>query len=155
MYHCNVCFYLVGRERNLIQAVRAMTPSAHFTYKFEEDNSLSEASAHKADVIFVNMNVADPADLNTLLNCKKPDSEVIMLADKNQTVSLLSTPLPDVFDLWTLPLTENEISFRLSRWFKNYKAQKDFWLCQNYLDATINSVPHLIWYKDKDGVHKR
>ena len=33
------------------------------------------------------------------------------------------------------------------------KTETDYWLTKNYLDTTINSVPHLIWYKNKVGAH--
>ncbi|MCM1127389.1 MAG: sensor domain-containing diguanylate cyclase [Lachnospiraceae bacterium] len=155
MYHCNVCFYLVGCDSSFIQMVRAMTPPEQFTYQFVESGTLSEASAGSADVIFMNIKGGESAVLNTLLTCQKPDSQVILLADKEQTALLPFEKLPDSFDIWTLPLSGKEISFRLSKWFHAYKMSKDYWLCQNYLDATINGVPHLIWYKDKDGVHKK
>lgn len=153
MYHCEVCFYFVGCDNNLIQIIRAMTPPARFTFKFEENDTLSEASAGKADVILMNINAAGAADLNMLLSCKKADSEIILLTDKEHAAALTDNDLSEISDLWTLPLTDNEISFHFSKWLKTYKMRKDFWLCQNYLNTTINSVPHLIWYKDKDGVH--
>lgn len=153
MYHCEVCFYFVGCDNNLIQIIRAMTPPARFTFKFEENDTLSEASAGKADVILMNISAAGAADLNMLLSCKKADSEIILLTDKEHAAALTDNDLSEISDLWTLPLTDNEISFHFSKWLKTYKMRKDFWLCQNYLNTTINSVPHLIWYKDKDGVH--
>ena len=155
MYHCEVCFYFAGCDSSLTQIVRAMTPPAQFTYKFEESSTLSEASVRKADVIFMNMAATDSADLNILITCKKKDSEVILLADKDQAAVLTANELSEVSDLWTLPLTDTEISFHFTKWIKNYKMSKDFWQCQNYLDATINGVPHLVWYKDKDGVHEK
>lgn len=153
MYHCEVCFYFAGCDTHLIQIIRTMTPPAQFTYKFEETDTLSEASASKADVIFMNINTTDAADLNILLSCKKADSEIILLTDKDHAATLSANDLSEVSDLWTLPLTDNEISFHFSKWLKTCKMRKDFWLCQNYLNTTINSVPHLIWYKDKNGVH--
>lgn len=32
---------------------------------------------------------------------------------------------------------------------------KDFWQTNHYLEATINNIPNLVWYKDKDGVHEK
>ena len=32
---------------------------------------------------------------------------------------------------------------------------KDFWETSHYLEATINNVPNLIWYKDKNGIHEK
>lgn len=52
-------------------------------------------------------------------------------------------------------MSEEEFCFRLLRWQRQYKRDKDFWQARNYLDATINHVPHLIWYKDKEGVHEK
>ncbi len=33
--------------------------------------------------------------------------------------------------------------------------EKDFWQTSHYLESTINSVPNLIWYKDKTGIHEK
>lgn len=155
MYHCEVCFYFAGCDDHLIQIIRAVTPPAHFTCKFIETDTFSETSAGQSDVIFLNLKTSDPDALNRLLICRKDGSEIILLADKDQIAALTAGELSDISDLWTLPLTDTEISFHFSKWFKNYKMSKDFWQCQNYLDTTINSVPHLIWYKDKNGVHEK
>lgn len=155
MYHCEVCFYFAGCDSSFIQIVRAMTPPAQFTYKFEENDMLSEAAAGKSDVIFLNVKTTGTDDLSRLLTCRKAGSEIILLAQKDQAAALTADTLSNVSDLWTLPLTDTEISFHFSKWFKTYKMSKDFWQCQNYLDTTINGVPHLIWYKDKNGAHEK
>lgn len=155
MYHCEVCFYFAGCDDHLIQIIRAVTPPAHFTCKFEETDIFSETSAGQSDVIFLNLKTLGSDALNRLLICRKNGSEIILLADKDQIAALTSDELSDISDLWSLPLTDTEISFHFSKWFKNYKMSKDFWQCQNYLDTTINGVPHLIWYKDKNGVHEK
>lgn len=155
MYHCLVNFYFIGCGKDLIQTIRKITPPEQFTFHFEEDSTLFEIPAHKADVIFADMQAIGTGGLDHLLSYKKKETELILLADKEQTAVLTANELPDVSDLWPLPLTKGEISFRFSKWFQNYRMGKDYWLCQNYLDSTINSVPHLIWYKDKDGVHKK
>ena len=33
--------------------------------------------------------------------------------------------------------------------------RRDFWQTSHYLEATINNVPNLVWYKDKNGIHKK
>lgn len=153
MYHCLVNFYFVGCNNDLIQSIREFAPPEQFTFQFEESNSLFEIPTHKADVIFADMHSIDTEALERLFSYKKKETELILLADKEQITALTTKEIPDVSDLWILPLTKGEISFRFSKWFQTYKMGKDFWLCQNYLDTTINSVPHLIWYKDKEGAH--
>ena len=33
--------------------------------------------------------------------------------------------------------------------------RKDAWQTSHYLEETINHIPNLVWYKDKDGVHEK
>ncbi len=47
------------------------------------------------------------------------------------------------------------IRFRFLRWQQNFKMSKDFWQTSHYLEAAINNSPNLIWYKDKNGIHKK
>ena len=54
-----------------------------------------------------------------------------------------------------MPLSEEEMRFRFMRWQQTYKMSKDYWQTKTYLDTAINSVPHMIWYKDKTGAHMK
>ncbi len=58
-------------------------------------------------------------------------------------------------DIWAVPAGEEEIRFRFLRWQQTYKTGRDYWQSNHFLEATINNVPNLIWYKDKDGVHEK
>ena len=58
-------------------------------------------------------------------------------------------------ELWTLPLPQVELSFRFKRWQECQKQRLDLWQTSQYLEATINSTPSLVWYKDKDGNYIR
>ena len=89
-----------------------------------------------------------------LTSKRKEDAEIILLADKEQ-VQVLSDNLSEITDIWTLPLSDEEIHFRFLRWQQTYKMSRDFWETSHYLEATINNIPNLIWYKDKDGVHEK
>ena len=67
----------------------------------------------------------------------------------------MTDKLQTVKDIWLLPMAEEEIRFRFLRWQQTYKMSKDYWQTSHYLEATINNVPNLVWYKDKDGVHEK
>ena len=82
------------------------------------------------------------------------DTELILLAEKEQ-IPLLTRMLDGVKDIWTLPMSGEEIRFHFLRWQQAYKMGKDYWQTSHFLEATINNVPNLIWYKDKDGVHEK
>ena len=156
MYHCNVCVYFVGEGRELFDVVKKAEPLKHFTHDFVTSPEPSELLIKRADVILANLQGADvEATLRILLYYKKEETQLILLADKEQTQLLMEQDLSAVTDIWPMPLSEEEISFRFLRWQQTTKMSKDYWQTQNYLDTTINSVPHMIWYKDKTGAHMK
>lgn len=107
-----------------------------------------------ADVILACLpEMADTA-VSLLVSAKKQETQLIVLAEKKQ-VDALADILPEIYDIWTLPMTETELKFRFLRWQQTYKADKDSWETSQYLESAINSIPNLIWYKTKDGIHEK
>lgn len=156
MYHCRVCFYFLGCEEKLIEIVSKRAPLSHFTHRFLKSGALDEEMAADADVIFAALGREGGIEtVQRIGERKKQSAELILLMDKEQMEELPEEQLQMLADIWFLPLSDGELAFRFSRWQRRYKMEKDFWQSQNYLDTTINSVPDLIWYKDKDGAHMK
>ena len=156
MYHCQICFYMITEQNELFTTLKQLSPLPHFTHEYMQSANADAALTEKANVILADvrqMNVEDT--LTFLLSHKQKEAELILLADKEQTELLATKDNTDITDIWVMPLSEAELRFRLLRWQKTYKMGKDFWQTQNYLDSTINCVPHLIWYKDKEGAHMK
>ncbi len=132
-----------------------MTPLESFTHTFSESDSLREELAARADMIFADLRDMDGTHAaGELISCKKPDTGLILLVKKEQ-MDALTEYLPQIQDIWILPMSEEELRFRFLRWQQSVKMQKDYWETSQYLETTVNSVPNLIWYKDKDGVHEK
>ena len=156
MYHCNLCIYFVGQGRELLEVMKAAEPLKHFKHDFITGPEPRELLIKRADVIFADLQGADTeAILRILLFYKKETTQMVLLADKEQTEFLMGQDLSAVTDIWPMPLSEEEVRFRFARWQHAYKMSKDYWQTQTYLDTTINSVPHMIWYKDKTGAHMK
>ena len=156
MYHCQICFYMITRQNELFATLKQLSPLTHFTHEYLQSDSTDAAMTNKADVILADMRQMNAEEtLAFLLSHKRKESELILLADKEQAELLAANENTDITDIWVTPLSEAELRFRLSRWQKTYKMGKDFWQTQSYLDNAINSVPHLIWYKDKEGAHMK
>ena len=155
MYHCHIHFYLAGRPGRVFEIIKEMSPLEHFTHEFSESSKPERALAGRADVI-----VADLRDVNTkealrmLVSCKSGDAELILLADKEQ-LSALTESLSEVKDVWTMPMSDGEVRFRFLRWQQSCRMSRELWQTSQYLEATINNVPNLVWYKDKNGIHKK
>ncbi|MDE7424616.1 MAG: PAS domain S-box protein [Lachnospiraceae bacterium] len=155
MYHCQIHFYLIGYQSTVFENIKEMSPLEHFTHEFYESDEPEEALAAKADVIMAdirNLNIKEAVQMLALV--KKQEAELIVLADKEQIVHL-SDNLSVIKDIWMMPMADEEVRFRFLRWQQNYKMSKDYWQTNQYLESTINNIPNLIWYKDKEGIHKK
>ena len=155
MYHCHVRFYFAGYHCGAFDTIKGMTPLEHFTHEFLESERPEGALAAEADVILANLRGMEaPENLCVLLEGKGREAELILLAEKEQVPSLLQS-LSEVRDLWIMPMEEEEVRFRFHRWQQGLKERKDHWETSHYLESTINNIPNLIWYKNKDGIHEK
>ncbi len=133
-----------------------MPALASFEHEFIESRSPDEELAAKADVIF-----ADLCDMNvtkticTLTAWKRPETDLLVMLSGQEQFENAEDCLNEVTDIWMLPMTDAVLKFHFLRWQKSYKMRKDFWQTSQYLENTINSVPNLIWYKDKNGIHEK
>ncbi len=154
MYHCHTCYYMITCQDELFTVLQQISPLPHFTHEYLSSDSLDEALAGQADVILADIRQTQTKEtVASLIACKRKTANLILLADKEQAEALTLKNDMNITDIWIMPLSESEFRFRLIRWQTTYKMSKDFWKTQNYLNATINCVPHLIWYKDKEGAH--
>lgn len=155
MYRCHLHFYLTGQQCRAFEVIKKMSPLEHFTHEFSENDMPEESVAAKADVLLANLQDADVKGvLQTLLSGRNGDVELIALVSREQ-VSLLTDYLEKISDIWVLPMSEEETSFRFLRWQQNCKRDRDFRQTSQFFETTINSVPNLIWYKDKEGIHRK
>ncbi len=155
MYHCHTQLYFIGGEEALFAPLRAMPPLEYFTHSFRESREPEEEPAAGADLILADLRSLDAAQaVRDLTRWKRPEAELIALAGPGLT-EVLPGLLPELADLWTLPMSEAELRFRFLRWQQRLKAREDHWQASQYLESAINSSPNLIWYKDKDGIHEK
>ena len=154
MYHCHIHFHLVGIRKDVFDKIEEMAPLPFFTHEFTRIEEAEKGSSGGADVVMADLRGLDVRETIQVLTADKSgDAEIILLAEREQ-VPLL-TDLSAVKDIWVVPMEEDEIRFRFLRWQQTYKVGKDYWQTDHFLEATINNVPNLIWYKDKDGVHEK
>ena len=157
MYRCHMDFYLIGHSHRLFEIIKNMSPMEYFTHEFFESDEYEKSLADKADVILADISGLDIEEaVKTLVVDNKEKSEIILLAKQEQITLLMEQGLCEgIKDIWTLPMSEGEISFRFLKWQENCKMCKDFWQTSQYFESTINNIPNLIWYKDKEGIHEK
>lgn len=155
MYHCHVRFYLTGPKCRVFEIIKEMSPMEHFTHEFIESDKPESALAAEADVIFVHgTEICLQETLESLKKDMGQEAELIVLANGNG-IFTLEEELSLIQDIWMMPMSEEETTFRFRNWQKKYKERVDAWQTNQYFETTINHIPNLIWYKDKDGVHEK
>lgn len=155
MYHCQIHFYLSGGPCRAFDLIKEITPYEHFTHQYVESGSQDPAAAAEADVIVAQLADTDaPAAVRTLLKGKKEKTQMLVIVRQDQ-IDSLTEYLPELTDIWIEPMSEAQFRFRYERWRQNYKMSKDFWETEHFLEMTINNVPNLVWYKDKNGIHEK
>ncbi|MCI9510970.1 MAG: response regulator [Oscillibacter sp.] len=155
MYHCQLHFYCLGRRQELFDAVRAIPPLEHFTHTFSKSGETDMALAAQADVILADLRDLDaPETAARLAAGKRVEASLILLTEREQFPALEEC-LEAAADLWVLPMSAAELSFRFRRLQAHIKGRADAWQTSHFLDAAINSTPNLIWYKDKNGIHEK
>ncbi len=154
MYQCHVQFYLLGRKCSVFDKIKEMPPLEHFSHEYSESENPEESLAEQADVILADFRTLDAASVRGLISAKRAEAQIILLADKEQ-VECLKGDLAEIKDIWICPMSEEETAFRFLRWQQEYKRDKDFWQTSHFFEAVINGVPNLIWFKDKNGIHKK
>ncbi|MEY8392386.1 response regulator [Lachnospiraceae bacterium] len=155
MYHCHIHFYMLGQQSRIFDIIKETPPFEHFSHEYMESSKPQESMAAKADVIFANLQTMDAGEaVRALIQMKSEKAELILLAEKEQ-MEALTEDFSEIKDIWTLPLLEEEIRFRFLRWRQTFQMSKDFWQINHFFEATINHVPNLVWYKDKNGIHEK
>lgn len=155
MYCCHIQFYFIGVPDNLSESIEKITPLENFTHTFWRSQEPEAETMAKADVLFVALHHTDAGEtlLRTLAAHKKETAELILLATREQVMSLPQDLLA-IEDIWTVPMSEKELCFRFQKWQRDYKCKIDLWQSKQFMDLCINSSPNLIWFKDKEGVHE-
>ena len=153
MYQCGIRFYLVGCQPKEALCLKEMPPLEGIAHSISESGAPDSDLATEADVILADLRAMDVRQaVQALLSDRKEGAELILLAGQAQLPLDL---LPQVQEVWTAPLAEEELRFQFLRWQRTYKLRRDYWQTSQFWETTINSVPNLVWYKSKDGVHEK
>lgn len=150
MYHYNLKIAVLSEDTALYEKVAALPALEGFTNNVKNYSSV-DASMQSADLLIC----AAPAEvLEQALNLLVPDKAMkVYLGSTAEQDKLTECALSQLDEMWTLPITEKLLDYRLKKLFAHIKAIKDAHLTNEYLEALINGIPPLIWFKDIRGAH--
>lgn len=145
MYNLALMINTVGISENNVKALKAVTVS--------ENINIKHISSDIFDIC--NFLIWKPNNEEELLKVKDiPESIKIILVWPEEEFSKIKDP-NQFNDIWPDCLTSESIAYRFKLLLNKIKLYVDYWETNNFLETTINSVPNLIWYKTKDGIHEK
>lgn len=148
MYHCDLKIYTNLNDDSLINAIEEISPLERFKHRFYQFTSHKGLSI--ADIIICQ---TDDTELIKKINTVRNENCHLMIIIKPENRDLFIPLLTAKDDYMTTPTSVNTLSFRFKSILETIKNEKDGWLSEYYLDSVINSVPDLVWFKDKKGAH--
>jgi len=154
MYHCRLAVLLAGAPCDAFETIEAQPHLDNFSFFFSRAPKLPLREAAEADLAVVNLQGMDALSvLPSLQETLGKDAQLILLAGSGQVPFGALDPART--EVWTLPLAREEAAFRFARWLEGCKCRWDLWEMEQFLDAAINSVPNLVWFKDREGLHQK
>ena len=153
LYSCKIGFFLYGLEVWMMEIILQLKPLHKFTHQYSVGKQFDEKQIQQSNALFVQ--IKEIEQYQRVLSLKKEKTKAVFLVSRELAEELYQLELAPEVEIWVLPTTKSEFRYHLKQWQNKYKLEMDLWQTQNYLDTTINGMSALIWYKDKDGVHKK
>ena len=117
MHQYHVQFYFIGLRQELFAPVRDSVPPAGYTYTYIQSAQAEKALLQSADLILADLSSLGIEALETLISGKKACADLIVFATEEQAARL-SGRFNGLKDIWTLPISDQEIRFRFQSWQK-------------------------------------
>ena len=151
MYHCNLKIHLIncGAMDETIEKLRPLDKFSHEIITYETLNELNADTVDSNTVIIIKDN--NQWKVKELKSYKQAGAIIVAVTDRLD--EFMESELLMFDYIWRLPLTPNIMRYYFRKLQQDLKNAKDFWLTRNYFDTLINSLPDLVWFKRKDGIH--
>jgi diguanylate cyclase (GGDEF)-like protein/PAS domain S-box-containing protein len=168
MYHKRLHIDLFGLPGDITDVLSTVEPLERFEDLVEAHATLDEDAFRACDVAIVSGTLWQAAldqegdgAASELVSRRRRDiasrngsfDSLVVLTDPEQTRTWSAEDYALVDDIWPADPTLQTLIFEFSHLQLDAKRAADARLCETYLDATIDSVPSLIWFKDARGAH--
>lgn len=151
MYEVRIRIRIFSKEQALLTAAKRMQPQKGFSYTVEQADRVSPEALPDCDIAVLELPAAMGAG-QLRAGCRR-GAKLVYYGRPEEFAALPQETLREADALWPKPLTEELAAFYFDRLLLGIKREKDLWLAENYLDSAINSIPDLVWFKDRKGAH--
>ena len=151
MYHSKLTFWISGIREEIVRQWEQLAPLPRFAHVFRTAAPGEAFPSGRNQIVIFHENAGllpskireQVGKLGTCILCGESlasfSREELLCADEFWCGSFEAQD-----PIWRI---------RFEKLLERLKSQKDAWLTENYLDCTINMLPDLVWYKDREGIH--
>lgn len=158
MYRCDFIINIISKNETMKEELRAVSAPERFHLEYIMDTTPQNDSVKKADLIIWDTERA-PDEIQSTLSFiranKKEKAEIILSITNYVANDLPKEAYIGLEQVWIKPYTTQRLQFMFEHYMKQQKGKKDAWLTEHYLDALIDGIPDLVWFKDKVGMHMK
>ncbi|EGK62039.1 hypothetical protein HMPREF9081_0288 [Centipeda periodontii DSM 2778] len=153
MYHVQLKIAFIGIAEDKVALWKGIAPKEHFSHSFytickEEDLVRELADEEQLLVIMDRASFLSPSMVRKAMPAR--DSLLILCADDPD--QLQTEDYEAVDDIWV-----NDgpalARFHFANVLTRISERKRAWLQETWLQATINTLPDMVWFKDLKGIH--
>ncbi len=149
MYHSKITFWTAGIRPDYIQEWKKFSPLPRFEHEFKVLLDFSQINSNRNQVVIFHASSSfSPLEVRKAVG---ESGTCILCAEDFSCFTEEELSAMDDFWRGDEPLFLAKIHFEKLQ--KKLKDDKDAWLCRNYLEQTIDTLPDLIWFKDLKGLH--
>lgn len=155
MYTAKLHIYLIGFSQNSVALISNIEPLPSFQHSIHASESIDSGMISEADLILLRSSGPETAQLVSNIAAQRKSGADIVLVASAETFTELGEAACLLSDFWEAPLDDALLAFHFKKWQADRKLQADLWQTDQFLNTTIDSIPNLIWYKTRDGIHEK
>lgn len=152
MYHIwlNICLLNISQQK--LDFWQKIQPKRYFEHNFQIISSIEDIPSkipnqHQYLIIISNSNDINISEIRERIK----ENGIIIIYAKN-TDEILPKWLEIVDDVW-FDSSNNLDKFYFEKTLELIAKRKESWLQKTWLQATINTLPDMIWFKNLDGLY--
>lgn len=151
MYHCSLTIQIFSEDPLLEKILREITPLERFAHHVQTYIHFSMEPLLSGDIVILDLPLEKHLE-EIRAACKKGAS-IVFCTEQKSLVDIAASTYTQIDDLWLKPFIPANLIFHMQKILEKLKLKKDYHLQQIYLDTAINSIPDLVWFKDRRGAH--
>ncbi|MBP2637423.1 MAG: pdeB [Firmicutes bacterium] len=149
MYNRRIDIVIISTSLQLENILAKAYESDESFLSFTTVEQISKLDQYNMDILI------DDTFAGSMASVKSGDiSTAVVLCITKQQVALLTKSVENqLADIWLKPFDPKLIQFQFRKLIGEVMLKRKYRLSQIYMDALINNMPDLIWFKRLDGIH--